>query len=164
VVRRPRAGRRHSRARARVLTGPAPTLAYVAPDRAARETASLMGIAGDVEPLLADIDHGDWTGRSLVELEASDPVALAHWLAEPASGAPGGEALMAVAARIGPWLDRMAGTDTTVLAVTHAAVIRAAIANALGCSVETTLNVDIAPLSETLLSFNRRWRLQGLTS
>jgi broad specificity phosphatase PhoE len=146
----------------RTIGGPAPVLAFVAPDPAARETASLMHIGAELEPLLADIDHGDWTGRSLVELQASDAAGLARWLAEPASGAPGGENLAAVAARVGPWLDRMATADTTVLAVTHPAVIRAAIAHALGCPIETTLNIDIAPLSETLLSFNRRWRLQGL--
>ena len=149
-------------ASARVFAGPAPTLTYVAPDPAARETASLLGLAGEVEPLLADIDHGDWTGRSLAELQASDAAGLARWLAEPAAGAPGGETLAAVAARIGPWLDRIAESDTGVLAITHPAVIRAAIAHALGCPVEITLNIDIAPLSETLLSFNRRWRLQGL--
>lgn len=123
-----------------------------------------MGVAAEIEPILADSDYGDWTGRSLTELQGSDPAGLARWLAEPASGVPGGETLAAVAARIGSWLDRIADAEATVLAITHPAVIRAAIAHALGCPVETTLNIDIAPLSETSLSFNRRWRLQGLTA
>ncbi|MBV1687465.1 histidine phosphatase family protein [Novosphingobium sp. G106] len=151
-------------AAARVLGGPVPAIAFVAPDPAARETASLMGVAAEVETILADSDHGDWTGHSLIELQGSDPTGLALWLAEPASGAPRGETLVAVAARVGPWLDRIAETEATVLAITHPAVIRAAIAHALGCPLETTLNIDIAPLSETSLSFNRRWRLQGLTA
>lgn len=151
-------------ASARVLGGPVPAVAFVAPGPAACETASLMGVTAEIEPILADSDYGDWTGRSLTELQGSDPVGLARWLAEPALGAPGGETLGAVAARVRPWLDQIAETEGTVLAITHAAVIRAAIAHALGCPVETTLNIDIAPLSETLFSFNRRWRLQGLTA
>lgn len=151
-------------ASARVLGGPAPAWALVAPDPAARETTSLMGVAAEIEPILANSDHGDWAGRSLTELQDSDPTGLARWLAEPASGAPGGEALGAVVGRVGPWLDRIAEAEATVLAITHPAVIRAAIAHALGCPIEITLNIDIAPLSETLLSFNRSWRLQGLTA
>jgi len=138
--------------------------AFVAPDPAAGETAALMGIDAELEPLIADIDHGDWTGRALTDLQLSDPDGLARWLARPADGAPGGEALDAVAARIGPWLDRIATSNMMVLAITHPTVIRAVIASALKCPVEVALNIDIAPLSETLLSFNRRWRLQGLTA
>ena len=147
----------------RVLGGPAPQLTFVAPEPAARETALLMHIEAEIEPLLADIDHGEWAGRSLTELEAADAAGLACWLAQPACGVPGGEPLGAVAERVGRWLDRMAALDTAVLAVTHPMVIRAAIARALECQVEAALNIDIAPLSETLLSFNRRWRLQSLT-
>lgn len=123
-----------------------------------------MRIDAELEPLLADIDHGDWTGQSFADLQISDPDGLAHWLARPADGAPGGETLAAVAARIGPWLDRIAVSEATVLAITHPAVIRAMIACALECPIEATLNIDFAPLSETLLSFNRRWRLQGLNA
>jgi broad specificity phosphatase PhoE len=149
-------------ASARVLDGPLPMLAFVAPDTAACETASLMRIDAEPELLLADIDHGDWTGQALTDLQAADVAGLARWLAQPASGAPGGETFAEVAARVGPWLDRIATSDATVLAITHPAVIRAAIAHALECPVEVTFNIDIAPLSETVLSFNRRWRLQGL--
>lgn len=139
-------------------------MVFVAPDPAARETATLMGVEAQSEPLLTDIDYGDWTGRALADLQLADPDGLAQWLARPAGGAPCGETLAAVATRIGPWLDSIATSDTTVLAVAHPAVIRAVIAAALECPIEVTLNIDIAPLSETLLSFNRRWRLQGLNA
>lgn len=146
-----------------MLAGPSPALVFVAPDTAARETASLMRIGAEPEVLLADIGHGDWAGQALTDLQAADATGLARWLAQPASGAPGGETFAEVAARVGPWLDRIATTDATVLAITHPAVIRAAITHALECPVEVTFNIDIAPLSETVLSFSRRWRLQGLT-
>jgi len=55
--------------------------------------------------------------------------------------------LAAVAARIGPWLDRMAASDATVLAITHPAIIRAVIAAALECPIEVTLNIDNSILS-----------------
>ncbi len=122
-----------------------------------------MGLAADVEPALADRDHGSWAGHALADIHASDPHRLAAWLGDPATGAPGGETMEAVAARIAPWLDRMARADDRIVAVTHPAAIRAAIALTLAVPAAAGLAIDIAPLSETLLSFNRQWRLQGLS-
>lgn len=65
-------------------------------------------------------------------------------------------------ARVGGWLDTVRNTGAPLLAITHAAVIRAALAHALGLPVAATLAIDVAPLSRTTLSFNDRWRLQEL--
>lgn len=137
-------------------------LAVAAPERAAAETAALGGLAAQSEARLADIDRGDWAGRDLASLHRADPDRLAAWLRDPASAVPGGEAMDGVARRVAGWLRQIETIDDTLLAIAHAAVIRAAIAVAIEIPVGRTLAIDIAPLSQTILSFNRRWRLQAL--
>lgn len=141
------------------LDGLAPQRCLTSPARVARETAAALGLTATPEPLLGDRDHGEWTG---LPLEAIDAQALLDWIAAPEHAPPGGESMAAVAARIRPLLDAAAAEQGTLLAITHAAVIRAFLAEALGLPVAATLAIDIAPLSRTLLSFHGRWRLQEL--
>lgn len=138
---------------------PSKTTVLTSPALAARQTAAAFG-EGAIEDALRDIDHGAWTGRTFAEL---DPAALVAWLADPAAGAPGGEPLAAVVARLGVWLAATAERTAPLIAVTHPMVIRAALAAALELPPAATLRIDIAPLSQMQLSFNRVWRLQGLT-
>jgi broad specificity phosphatase PhoE len=132
------------------------------PARAARETASAMGLGAAQVPALADIDHGDWSGRSFADIEATDPGALLAWLGDPTQGAPGGEPMAQVCDRVGQWMDGIAASPGAVCAVTHAMTIRAALSRALGIPLPATLAIDVAPLSQATLSFNGRWRLQSL--
>jgi broad specificity phosphatase PhoE len=131
----------------------------VSPARAPMETAARFGEAR-VDPALRDMDHGDWTGRLFADL---DPAALGAWLQTPAAGAPGGESLDTVVARMAAWLGTVRDHGQDVLAVTHPMVVRAALAAALDLPAAATLRIDIAPLSAATLSFNGLWRLQALT-
>jgi len=137
--------------------GPGAGRCFVAPTTAARETAALLGIAADEATALRDQDHGAWSGRRLADLP---PAALADWIAAPGRGAPGGEDMAAVQARVGAWLDALG--EGSVMGITHGAVIRAAIAHVLGVPAGATLAIDIAPLSTLLLSRHDRWRMQEL--
>ena len=130
--------------------------------RTAAETAHALGVAAKIAPALDDIDHGAWSGRSFAELHAENPERLAAWLSDPLAGAPGGEPMAAVQARVGTWLDGIAPEDRTVCAITHPMVVRAALAHTLTLPLATTLAIDIAPLSRVRLSFNGMWRLQAL--
>lgn len=141
---------------------PTPERVVVAPAQATRQTAEAMGLAADVEPVLADMDWGAWCGRVLAELQEDE--ALMAWLRDPASGAPGGETFAQVVARVAAWMDRLAAGEGRVLAITHPNVIRATLAHALGIPAESAFRIDIAPLTAVTLSFNRVWRLQGLTA
>ena len=145
-----------AKARGLRLEGPPPERVVTAPDGAARETAAMLALSAEAVDALADRDHGAWTGCGF---DAIDPEALTGWFAAPAAAPPGGESMAAVAARVGPWL---AGLDGRVLAITHAAVIRAAIAVALDVPVAATLAIDVAPLTSVVLSRQGRWRLQAL--
>ncbi len=128
----------------------------------ARETAEAAGIAAITDKRLDDIDHGLWAGKSIHELEAASPARLAEWLVAPWDGAPEGEPISAVVARIGDWMGEAAKADGRWLAVTHPMTIRAALMRATGFAADAAFAIDIAPLSSTVLSYNGRWRLQEL--
>lgn len=139
------------------LAAPAGARYRISPAMAARETADLLGLPDEEEPALRDADAGEWMGRGLDEIGRD---AFAAWLAAPERGAPGGESMAAVLGRVAPWMDGLEEGDT--IAITHAVVIRAAIAHTLDVPVAATLGIDIAPLSVTRLSRQGRWRLQEL--
>lgn len=141
------------------LPSPRPAIVLTSPMVAARQTAEALELAAKVEPELRDLNHGDWTGRSLADIHASDPDALARWIADAGLGAPGGETMDALISRIGHWLDNI---PKDVLAITHPMVIRAAIGAALDLPQQALFRIDISPLSIVTLSFNRIWRLQSL--
>lgn len=134
----------------------------VSPMLAAVETAVAMRLDAREEPALADIDHGSWAGRSFEDIHAETPELLEHWLLDPTRAVPGGEAMHEVEQRVGRWLDASAHVDAPTCAITHATVIRAALAHALHMPLRVTLAIDVAPLSRAVLSFNRTWRLQSL--
>ena len=131
-------------------------------DMAMAQTAETLGLNALVVPALNDAAHGSWSGRTFEEVMASDADGFAAWIAAPAAGTPDGESLTDVRRRVGPWMDGEAQAGHTILAITSATVVRAAIAHALDIPAAATLSVDVAPLTAAEFSFNRRWRLQRL--
>lgn len=146
------------------LPGPVPDRIVTSPALAARQTADAVLAGAEVEGAIRDIDAGSWRGKMLSELQEADGEGLLLWMSDPARGAPDGETMTQVAARVAGWLADQARSDARIVAITHASVIRAAIALVLDVPVRAGFNIDIAPLSATSLSFNRRWRLQELRS
>lgn len=75
----------------------------VGPERAATETAALVGsgrVAGRVVDDLRTLDVGAWTGRLPEEIP---PPELGAWFADPASHPHGGESISDFVARIQAW-------------------------------------------------------------
>jgi broad specificity phosphatase PhoE len=131
-----------------------------APSTAARETARAAGHEPLAEPDLADCAYGAWTGRPLHEVAAAEPHAVHAWLTDPDAAPHGGESLTALIARVGAWLDGPAARPRAVVAVTHAAVVRAALVHALALPAAGFWQVDVAPLSVTRLRRRGdRWTL-----
>ena len=141
---------------------PEPAVVLRSPARAAGETAAATGFTATVEDRLADMDFGVWEGRSLAEIHMTQPQELERWITQPERGAPSGETLDQVRQRVRPWLAAMERTDRRVLAITHAAIVRAVLAEALELPDRSAMRFDIAPLSAVRLSFNREWRMQEL--
>jgi len=102
---------------------------HVSPLVRARETASLLGLGDAIEPRLIEMSFGRYEGRTLEELRADPDEDMA---ANEAQGLdfrpPGGETPREVQARLRPWFDELAEAGGRHVAVTHKAVIRAALA------------------------------------
>jgi broad specificity phosphatase PhoE len=123
-----------------------------------RQTAAAAGLHAVVDARLAESRFGAWAGRSLSELHASDPDAVAAWMTDPAAAPHGGESLVAFSARVGDWLASVAAGEGTTLAITHGGVVKAAVCAALDAPLASFWRVDVAPLTVTELhAHDGRW-------
>lgn len=122
-------------------------------------TALLEGRGLDLalDERLGEVRYGDWTGREVRQV-AKDPlwkVVQAH----PSEATfPNGEALRETQARavaaIRDWNDRL-GRDATYLACSHADVLKAIVADALGLHLDRFQRVAIEPASLTVIRYGR---------
>jgi broad specificity phosphatase PhoE len=124
-------------------------LAWTSPALRARETAEALSLDAVVDPLLRDCDYGRWAGRRLNDIHAEEPEGVRAWLADPEANPHGGESLAELLRRVAIWLDRHAGAGVHGIAVTHAAVIRAAILHVIHAPASSFWHLDISPLSVT---------------
>lgn len=115
------------------------------PSRCARETAIAMGFEPHDTPALADLSYGRWQGRSIKDVVDEDERAFHDWVKSPSLAPHGGESFRDLAERIADWLDGMA--QETVIAVTHATVVRAALVRVLEMPLGAFARVEIPPLS-----------------
>jgi broad specificity phosphatase PhoE len=138
-----------------------PDRVWASPALRARETTAALSFEGEPVEALRDQDFGRWAGKRLVEVQQKEPDELAAWLADPQAAPHGGESLADVAARVAPVLDGLLAMRGHTIAVTHPAVIRAAIVNALGAPLHAFWKIDVEPLSVTeFTSDARRWALR----
>lgn len=131
----------------------------------ARQTAEALGLTATIEPDLRDCDYGQWTGRTFEEVQAQEPQAMADWIGNPDATPHGGESIAVLIARVSDWLNSQRATPGSVVAITHASVIRAAIVCALEAPPQSFWHIDIAPLSLVRLSgHGGRWTLASISS
>jgi broad specificity phosphatase PhoE len=131
---------------------------YASPLERAQETAAPIaeatGLPVQVEEGLVELDVGDWTGLALAEA-AKRP----EWKTIQAypSGFtfPGGESFLAMQARMVATLDglRARHPGQTVVAVSHADPIRAAVAHAMGTHLDHFQRIVVSPGSLTAIAF-----------
>lgn len=123
------------------------------PGRAAIETAAvLQPQRATIEPALRDCDYGSWKGRAFDSVQTTEPDAVMAWLRDPRAAPHGGESLAGLLSRVAAWLETRLAATGACLAVTHPAVIRAAIVLAIEAEPRSFWRIDIAPLSLTRLS------------
>jgi broad specificity phosphatase PhoE len=148
-------GRRQAEAVA-CLVVPGQTHAVCGPEQRARQTAELLGLRAAVEPRLADLDCGRWRGGTLGSVPSAD---LENWLTDPAGTPHGGESVVDLIDRVAGWLASLG--QPRAVAVTHPAVIRAAILVALDAPPKSFWRIDIAPVGRTVLHLRGgRWTLR----
>ncbi|MCV7410908.1 histidine phosphatase [Mycobacterium florentinum] len=130
----------------------------VGPEQRARQTARLLGLDATIEPRLADLDCGRWRGQALAAVPAAD---LEVWLTEPAAAPHGGESIVELTERVAGWLASLIEGPSRTVAVTHPAVIRAAIVAALDIPPKSFWRIDIAPGGRTTMHYrNGCWTLR----
>jgi broad specificity phosphatase PhoE len=134
---------------------------YRGPEERCRQTADALGLDALSTPALADLDAGTWEGKTLAELESDRPGDLHTWLADPDAAPHDGESLSGLAARVAHWLNEIPADATRIAAVTHPAVVRAAVLATLGAPLHCFWRLDVSPLSQTWLTrHGGRWQLR----
>ncbi|MFA7306268.1 MAG: histidine phosphatase family protein [Hyphomicrobium sp.] len=152
---------------ASALSGDLPQFltAWTSPARRAIETAAALNVDAKIEPLLRDMDLGRWAGRTFADVEATEPEDMVRWLSDTAASPHCGESVVALLARVANWLRTAAERQGRSVAVTHPAVIRAAIVVAIEAKPVSFWRIDIAPLSIVELGSNgKRWTLKSISA
>lgn len=151
------AGRAQAKALAERLAAGRLDAVHTSPVRRAQETARAIagaaGLAETVAPGLDEIDFGAWTGKRYADL-SGDP-GWQEWNGRRADGrAPGGETMRGVQQRALDHLRAAAreSAGAVIAMVSHADVIRAAVAGVLGLPLGRILGFDIDPASVTRIA------------
>ena len=131
---------------------------YASPLERARETAApiarRLGLKVAVERGLADCDSGDWTGLELKALAK-----LPEWrtVRTHPSGFrfPNGESFVEMNARVAGTVDRLRARHAggTLVIVSHADPIKAAVAHATGTHLDLFQRLVISPCSVTAIAY-----------
>jgi probable phosphomutase (TIGR03848 family) len=123
----------------------------------AQVIADQRGSLIETEPRLIECGYGDWTGQQIKTL-AKDPlwkVVQAHPSAVTFPG-DGGEAMRDAQTRavdaVRAWNAQL-GPDATWLACSHADIIKAVVADALGMHLDTFQRIVIDPCSVTVITY-----------
>jgi alpha-ribazole phosphatase len=113
----------------------------------AAELARLFGTVCQVDARLSELSFGAWEGRAFSEIERDDAGRFQRWMAAYEREAPpGGETAAELRARVAEWLEERRAAGATVLAVSHAGVIRMSGAIAGGLSYADVAGKPVAHL------------------
>ncbi|HSS09982.1 MAG TPA: MSMEG_4193 family putative phosphomutase [Acidimicrobiales bacterium] len=147
-----------ARPRRRRQSSPSITAVYASPLERTRETASpiaeRLGLKVTLEPGLLECDFGEWTGAELKALYK-----LPEWssVQRYPSGFrfPGGESFASMRARIADTVNDLCRRHPgeTVVAVSHADPIKAAVSDALGTHLDLFQRIVVSPCSVTAISY-----------
>jgi probable phosphoglycerate mutase len=142
----------------RVAALPKVAAIYVSPLERTRETAAPLAAALSMKVRpdkgLLEVDIGEWTGLDFKTVRKLPEWKLVH---QYPSGFrfPGGESFVEMQARIVSTLERMraAHPGETIVAVSHADTIKAAVAHALGTHLDLFQRIVISPCSVTAIAY-----------
>lgn len=135
---------------------PAPVALYVSPLERTRETArpiaKALGLRSNVERGLLECDFGDWTGKKL-SLLRKKPEWHAVQHAPSSFRFPEGESFAEMQLRMWTTLERLAllHRGKTVVVVSHADPIKAAVTHAQGVPLDLFQRTVISPCSVSAL-------------
>lgn len=156
----PRGIEQARRAAAFFVDGPTPGHVVSSDLNRARHTAELLGFtAFATDERLREMDLGDWTGRWIEQIEASDPGAYRDWRLGSYTP-PGGEGWRPFRERVGAGIGEAVNrSDGDVVVVTHEGVVRAACDVLVGLAPSKLS--PIAPAAVTIFDVNPSTHLSG---
>lgn len=154
-------GQREADALARRLNHIPIAAIYTSPLERARDTANAVAacqhLHAEIRDELGEVNIGDWTGKTIKELDGSDLWKQIQTV--PATFQfPNGERMMDVQARMVAAIDQIiaAHPNQVVAVVSHADPIKAAVAHYLKMDLNEFQRIVISPASVTVLSFGER--------
>jgi len=132
---------------------------YASPLERTRETAGAIaaarGMKVKVDKGLLEADIGDWTGLDFKTVRKAPEWKTVH---QYPSGFrfPGGESFVEMQGRIVATMERLraAHPGQTIVAVSHADTIKAAVAHALGTHLDLFQRIVISPCSVTAIAYS----------
>ncbi|MGD0431049.1 MAG: histidine phosphatase family protein [Acetobacteraceae bacterium] len=141
--------------------------AWSSPALRARQTAVALGLDAATDPVLRDIDLGRWAGQSFDAVRSSEPDAVEKWITNTDAAPHGGESIADLLGRVGPWLEALRAQEGRqegrIVAVSHPAVIRAAVILAIDAKPTAFWRIDIAPLCRvSLRGTHAGWTLRSI--
>lgn len=132
---------------------------YSSPLVRTRQTAAAvgaeLGLPVLIEDDLVETDFGSWDGFTFDQVRDREPAAIDAWIADPELAPPGGESLVATAARVLAARDRIlaAHAGQTVVLVTHVSPIKALVTDAVRAPVSSAHRMYLAPASISVVDY-----------
>ncbi|MFE2103039.1 histidine phosphatase family protein [Streptomyces sp. NPDC059468] len=123
-----------------------------APSIRCSQIADTLGLVAVSEPALRDLDVGRWCGRTVDDIAATEPDGFTSWLTDPDAVPHDGESVRQLCRRTAHWLTTVAPDTGHTVAITEAAVIRAALVHALAAPARSFWHLAVPPLSAVSLT------------
>ncbi|MCA1454194.1 histidine phosphatase family protein [Bradyrhizobium sp. BRP22] len=144
-------------ARCAELMRPAPSAVQASPQPRARQSAAILAWhfrrPVEIVPAVDEIDCGDWTGQPFAAL-TNDPRWIRWNDKRGASRPPNGECMHALQRRVVEHVEQLGRdrTDGTIVIVSHAEPIRAALLHYAGIPLDNFLSIEVDPASISTLA------------
>jgi broad specificity phosphatase PhoE len=139
---------------------PTPTAIQSSPQRRARQSAGILawyfGLPVEIVAEVDEIDLGDWTGSSFDELDKDSR--WQRWNSRRGeSRPPSGESMHELQRRVVRHLEQLRNDpgDGTILIVSHAEPIRAALLHYANIALDDFLSIAVDPASVSTLFLDR---------
>ena len=130
---------------------------YASPLERTQDTAKIvakaLGLRVRTRRGLGEVDYGDWTDRPLGQLRRRKDWAVIQQTPSRFTF-PGGESIRGAQSRVVEELESLAAEHSkdTIVAVSHADIIKAAVAHFLGMPLDTFQRIVVSPASVTVLA------------
>jgi broad specificity phosphatase PhoE len=137
-----------------------PAAIQSSPQRRAQQSASILawhfGVPVEIAPDVDELDYGEWTSLAFADL--GDDTKWNRWnTRRSTSHPPGGESMRALQQRMVQHLEqlRRAQADGTIVIVSHAEPIRAALLYYSRTPLDNFLSIQVDPASVSTLAVNK---------